>query len=121
YLPLRTLTATNILSRTYAFENLVAILVQHLRKSAENTLGALGKRAVVGRPVHFASAESAADEEFAIARLRSALASAGFDEVTFEYEPVAAAYFYEMQLDHDETILVADFGGGTTDFSILRV
>ncbi len=121
YLPQRTLTATNILGRTYAFENLVSILVQHLRRSAESTLGALGKRAVVGRPVRFASAESRADEEFAITRLRSALAAAGFEDVTFEYEPVAAAYFYETQLDHDETILVADFGGGTTDFSILQV
>ena len=121
YLAVRMLTATNILGRTYAFENLVAILAQHLRKDAEASLGPLPKRAVVGRPVRFVSAESSEDEEFAISRLRSAMSAAGFEDVTFEYEPVAAAYFYEVQLDHDEIILVADFGGGTTDFSLIRV
>src|SRR5579863_978183 len=121
YLSLRSLTATNILGRTYAFEKLVAILAQHLRKDAEASLGPLPKRAVVGRPVRFANAESAEDDEFAIDRLSSAMSAAGFEDVTFEYEPVAAAYFYEMRLHHDEIILVADFGGGTTDFSLIRV
>lgn len=121
YLPVRTLTATNILGHIYTFENLVAILAQHLKKGAECSLGSLAKHAVVGRPVRFASAESAEDEQFALTRLRSAFAAAGFEEVIFEYEPVAAAYFYESQLEHDEIILVADFGGGTTDFSVLRV
>ncbi|HLJ90796.1 MAG TPA: Hsp70 family protein [Candidatus Angelobacter sp.] len=121
YLSQRTLTATNILGRNYPFENLVAILAQHLRKSAESSLGTFGRRAVVGRPVRFVGSESAEDDQFAVARLRSAFAAAGFDDVIFEYEPVAAAYFYESQLDRDEVILVADFGGGTTDFSVLRV
>ena len=47
--------------------------------------------------------------------------SAGFEKVIFEYEPIGAAYHYETRLDHDELILVADFGGGTSDFSLLRV
>ena len=50
-----------------------------------------------------------------------ALANAGFDEVVFEYEPVGAAARYAARLDHDELMVVADFGGGTTDFSVIRV
>src|SRR5262249_44337833 len=46
---------------------------------------------------------------------------AGFAEVTFEFEPVAAAYQYEQQLDHDELVLIGDFGGGTSDFSLIRL
>ena len=53
--------------------------------------------------------------------MREALAKAGFDEVVFEYEPVGAAARYAAKLDHDELIVVADFGGGTTDFSVIRV
>ena len=54
-------------------------------------------------------------------RLREALASAGWDDVELEYEPVAAAHYYESTLDHDEIVLIADFGGGTSDFSLIRV
>ncbi|MEJ7599707.1 MAG: Hsp70 family protein [Kofleriaceae bacterium] len=53
--------------------------------------------------------------------MRDALGKAGFDEVVFEYEPVGAAARYATGLDHDELLVVADFGGGTTDFSVLRV
>src|SRR5438477_12319204 len=53
--------------------------------------------------------------------MRDALAKAGFDEVVFEYEPVGAAASYAARLDHDELIVVADYGGGTTDFTVIRV
>jgi len=53
--------------------------------------------------------------------MRDALAKAGFDEVVFEYEPVGAAARYAARLERDEQIVVADFGGGTTDFSVVRV
>ncbi len=76
---------------------------------------------MVGRPVHFVRARDDDDEELALRRLRAALGSAGFREVEFEYEPVGAAYHYESRLDRDELILIADFGGGTSDFSLLRV
>jgi hypothetical chaperone protein len=75
----------------------------------------------VGRPVRFVGSESEEDEAFAIARLRQAFAAAGFARVDFEMEPVAAAYAYESTLDHDELILIGDFGGGTSDFSLLHV
>ena len=78
-------------------------------------------RVVVGRPVHFSNAQDHEDDEFALGRLRSAIAQCGFTDIVFEYEPVAAAYSYEQTLDRDELILIGDFGGGTSDFSILRV
>jgi len=81
----------------------------------------LGTRAVVGRPVRYWGAESAADDARAVARMRDALGKAGFDEVVFEYEPVGAAARYAARLDREEQIVVADFGGGTTDFSVVRV
>jgi hypothetical chaperone protein len=76
---------------------------------------------VVGRPVRFVSAKSEEDEALALDRLRTAFGMAGFTGIDFVYEPVAAASQYEAALDHDECILVADFGGGTTDLCVMRV
>ena len=121
YLASRLLTSTTVLGRPYLLEDLIAFLIRSLREEAEATLGRLGGTVVVGRPVRFLSAESKEDDDWAVTRLRKALLTAGFDNVVFEYEPVGAAYYYEMRLDHDELVLVADFGGGTSDFSLLRV
>jgi hypothetical chaperone protein len=71
--------------------------------------------------VHFSGAGSTEDDAFALNRLQAALEQAGFEDVAFEFEPVAAAYEFESQLDHDELILIADFGGGTSDFSLMQV
>ncbi len=79
------------------------------------------KSAVVGRPVQFVGAENEADNEYAENRLAEALRAAGYESVEFELEPVAAARYYESRLDHDELILIGDFGGGTSDFSLIRV
>ena len=76
---------------------------------------------MVGRPVRFVGAETEEDETFALGRLRQAFTEAGFERIDFEMEPVAAAYAYESTLDHDELILIGDFGGGTSDFSLLHV
>ena len=75
----------------------------------------------MGRPVRYSNANTEEDNEFALARLKKAIEKAGIGPVVFEYEPVAAAYFYESTLDHDELIMIGDFGGGTSDFSLLRV
>jgi hypothetical chaperone protein len=121
YLGSRLLTSTNVFGRPYLLEELISFLARSLRKQAETSLGSLGATAIVGRPVKFSGAESAKDEEFALTRLQAAMQSAGFEKTTFEYEPIGAAYHYETRLDHDELILVADFGGGTSDFSLLNV
>ncbi|MGH7289294.1 MAG: Hsp70 family protein, partial [Myxococcota bacterium] len=77
--------------------------------------------AVVGRPVRFVGAAGAEDDALALTRLRAALTNAGFRDVRFEYEPIGAARHYERGLEQDELLLIGDFGGGTSDFSLLRV
>lgn len=121
YLADRTFQATSIFGRTTSLVDLLGTMLRELRTRAEADVGPLGKRAVVGRPVHFASEKGSEDETLAVDRLRASLASAGWDDVELEYEPVAAAHYYEKQLDHDELVLIADFGGGTSDFSLIRV
>ncbi len=113
--------STVIFERTYRLEDLAALILVPLRMEADACLGTLGKSAVVGRPVHFSSAVNASDERLAEARLEVALKRAGFDRVVFEYEPVAAAYHYGRRIDREEVVLIGDFGGGTSDFSLLRI
>jgi hypothetical chaperone protein len=109
---------THIFGRRWQLEDMVAAYVRQLRAASPVDLGS---RCVVGRPVRYWGAEDAEDDARAVGRMRDALAKAGFDEVVFEYEPVGAAARYAARLDHDELLVVADFGGGTTDFTLVRV
>jgi hypothetical chaperone protein len=121
YLPSRSLTGTGIFGRQYSFEDLVGRILSDLREQAERQFGRPVRHAMVGRPVRFVGAETEEDDAYAVGRLRAAFARAGFESVELELEPVAAAYAYQSTLDHDELILIGDFGGGTSDFSLLRV
>jgi hypothetical chaperone protein len=121
FLSSRSLQTTEIFGRHFKLEELIANILRDLRAQAEKQFGAPVRAAVVGRPVTFVGAESAEDNQYATERLKLAFEKAGFEQVSFEYEPVAAAYHYESTLDHDELILIGDFGGGTSDFSLLRV
>jgi hypothetical chaperone protein len=121
FLASRLFRATSVFGAGYRLEELVAILLRTLREAGEAALGTPLERAVVGRPVQFVRARGDDEEDLALHRLRAALGSAGFHHVEFEYEPVGAAYHYESRLERDELILIADFGGGTSDFSLLRV
>ena len=121
HLSSRSLTGTEIFGRRHRLEELVTRIVSDLRKRAEDQFKVPVREATIGRPVRFVGAESEDDDEFAVSRLREAFLAAGFEKVAFELEPVAAAYAYEANLDRDELILIGDFGGGTSDFSLLRV
>ncbi|MBV8551761.1 MAG: Hsp70 family protein [Acidobacteriaceae bacterium] len=121
FLASRSLQTTEIFGRRFRLEDLVANILRDIRTKAEEQFGCRIRDAVVGRPVRFVGAESKADDDYAVQRLTRALENAGFEKVEFEYEPVAAAYYYESTLDHDELILIGDFGGGTSDFSLLHV
>jgi hypothetical chaperone protein len=112
--------ATEVYGAVYRLEDLIAAILSALREAAEAQLGPLGARAVVGRPVRFAG-EGRHDERLALSRLRSAFLRAGFEEVVFEYEPMAAAWHYALRLAAPEIVLIGDFGGGTSDFSLLRL
>jgi hypothetical chaperone protein len=121
YLTSRTLTGTEVFGRRYSIEDLISRILTDLRLSAERQFNQPIRHATVGRPVRFVGADSAEDDDFAVGRLRQAFLHAGFESVAFEMEPIAAAYAYESTLDHDELILIGDFGGGTSDFSLLHV
>ncbi|HEU0031794.1 MAG TPA: Hsp70 family protein [Kofleriaceae bacterium] len=113
-----TFTATHIFGRRWLLEDMIAAYLRQIRAAAP---GELGSRCVVGRPVRYWGATTPADDERAVSRMRDALTKAGFTDVVFEYEPVGAAASYAARLDHEELIVVADFGGGTTDFTVVRV
>ena len=114
-------TSTLINGRNYTLEDLIAIILRRLRTTVIEQFGIAADSVVLGRPVRFAGAENEVDETLALNRLKSAADLAGFSEVTFELEPVAAAYQYETQLDHDELVLIGDFGGGTSDFTLAHL
>ncbi len=125
YLADHSFDATNLFNRTTTLSELITFLARALRTHAMASLGEAafaGAPVVVGRPVHFVGGDNEEDDAYAVGRLKTALVAAGFPEnVELEYEPVAAAYHYEARLDHDERILVADFGGGTSDFTLVEV
>jgi len=121
YLADRRFDSTTIFSKQYALEDMVSLISRHMLSDAVRAFETVPNRVVVGRPVHFSNALDAADDEFACGRLERAVRECGFKEIVFEYEPVAAAYSYEQTLQKDELILIGDFGGGTSDFSILHV
>ena len=107
---------TRIFGRSFTFEDLLAAFLGTVLKHAG--LDPAGARIVLGRPVRFAGANP--DEALAMSRYSAAFARAGLASELFVYEPVGAAFFYAQRLQHDSTVLVADFGGGTSDFSVMR-
>jgi len=121
YLTSRTLTGTEVFGKRYSVEDLISRILTDQRLRAEQQFGQHIRHATVGRPVRFVGADTPEDDAFAVERLREAFLQAGFDAVDFEMEPIAAAYAYESTLDHDELILIGDFGGGTSDFSLIHV
>ena len=121
YLGSSLFTSTQINGRYYTLEDLIAIILRRLRTTVIEQFAGPCTSVVLGRPVRFAGADTEADETLALNRLRSAAELAGFSEVTFELEPVAAAFQYETQLDHDELVLIGDFGGGTSDFTLAHL
>lgn len=111
-------TETQVLGRRYRFEDLLSTFLLKVRDYAGAELGALPERVIVGRPVKFVGGSP--NEALALSRYETAFHRMGVKEVLYAYEPVGAAFFFARELDHDATVLVGDFGGGTSDFSIIR-
>lgn len=114
----RLFEGTSIFDRFFRFEELLATFFERLQTHGGPSLVAPGTRLVVGRPVDYVGAHP--DAALAMRRYRQALAAVGYKELVFVYEPVAAAFFFARRLKGAATVLVADFGGGTTDYSIMR-
>jgi len=113
----RLFESTGIFGRAFKFEDLFAAFFKKLRTHAAPQLDQLPRDVLVGRPVQYAG--SRPDAALARQRYELALAPFGFERIRQVYEPVAAAFFYAQTLDDSATVLVADFGGGTTDFSVV--
>jgi hypothetical chaperone protein len=119
FLPMRSFVRTQINSRTYSLEDLIAIVLRQMRERADRFFGVTVTRALLGRPARFAA--DGEDDAFAEGRLREAARLAGFSAVDFCPEPVAAARDFRDQLAGDTLMLVGDFGGGTSDYSLVMM
>lgn len=119
WLPASSFTRTQLRHRTLSLEELIAIFLRRVRALASEALGENLDAVVLGRPARF-SPERAVDA-FAEARLGRAAALAGFESVRFLIEPIAAALAYEATLERDEVVLVADFGAGTSDLTVMHL
>jgi len=124
---LKTILSTSLISertalsrKSIALTDVITMFSRHLRLKAEEAAGTPIDAVVHGRPVRFIEGDDAADQR-AEDTLRALAMQAGFAEVSFVYEPVAAASQYEQTATREELVLVADIGGGTSDFSIIRV
>jgi len=102
------------------FISVVAAMMANVKRHADAAAGMPVTRAVIGRPVNFQGAGGAAENQQALSMLVAAAREAGFDEVAFLFEPMAAALDYESRLSDEQCVLVVDIGGGTTDVSFLR-
>ena len=122
FLSSKSFSKSTIHGRDYTLEQMVADFLRGLVQSAqwpEDTIE-FSDAITVGRPVKFAGGGGEAEDALAESRLRRAFSSAGFANIKLALEPEAAAYFFARRLSEPATVLVADFGGGTSDFSIVK-
>jgi hypothetical chaperone protein len=106
--------------RNLRFTEIIEIFVRHLKTKAETFLGQGISAVVHGRPVRFIDDDDAADAK-AQKTLEDIAHRVGFKDVSFVYEPIAAAYDYERHALREEVVLIADIGGGTSDFTVIRI
>jgi hypothetical chaperone protein len=104
----------------HSFKDVIAYYLSAVKRRAEQAAGHEFTDVVHGRPVHFVDNAPDADAK-AEATLRAIVEQIGFKNVTFQFEPIAAALEYERQISREEIALIADIGGGTSDFSIVRL
>ena len=111
---------TTVLGSALPFKDLLGFFIGELKKRAEAQADHAFEEVVLGRPVFFVDDDPAADQE-AQNTLVAVAHKLGFKEVSFQYEPIAAAFDYESNLEREELVLIVDIGGGTSDFSLVRL
>jgi hypothetical chaperone protein len=114
------LETTLVNHRPISFQDIIGTFLTSLRDRATLALGFAPTRVVMGRPVHFVDDDANRDAQ-AEASLRQAAMAVGFEEVSFQLEPIAAALDYERRLTQERTVLVVDLGGGTSDFTVVQL
>jgi hypothetical chaperone protein len=111
---------TEVGGRALPFRMLLAQFIGELKRRAELAAGREFTSAVFGRPVFFID-DNAANDQLAQDTLAEVARSVGFKDISFQFEPIAAAFDYESQISREELVLIADIGGGTSDFSLVRL
>jgi hypothetical chaperone protein len=111
---------TRVKRDSLAFSDILGFFVAELKTRAEAALGEDVEEIVCGRPVHFVDDDDTADA-LAQRQLEAAVRAQGYRHVEFQFEPIAAALDYEQQVTGEELGLVADIGGGTSDFTVIRL
>ncbi|MDG4887472.1 Hsp70 family protein [Mesorhizobium sp. WSM4887] len=111
---------TRIKARLIGFTDIIGLFICHLKKRLEEDAGGPVERVVLGRPVQFVDDDADADAK-AQSELEKAARAQGFKHIAFQFEPIAAALDYEQNVAREELALIVDMGGGTSDFSIVRV
>lgn len=119
FLPMPSFEETRIGSRAVKLEELIGIFLREMRQRANQHYGTDVRRALFGRPARFS--DNDANDALAEERLGAAAQFAGFSEVHFCPEPIAAAYDFRSRLTEPKVVLVADFGGGTSDYTVARL
>ncbi|WP_316829929.1 Hsp70 family protein [Pedobacter aquatilis] len=113
-----TFTETRIQNKRYNASDLVTLILKDLKETADKITGVDCTKAIIGRPVFFDD-DNTQKDTLAQSRLKKAAENAGFTNVRFQFEPIGAAFAYEKTITKKEKVLVADLGGGTTDFTYL--
>lgn len=111
---------TQIKATVYSFAQIIGFFMNSLKQRAEQYTDQPLNSVVLGRPVHFNDNHKHLDQAAEVA-LAGIARDIGFNQVSFQYEPIAAAYDYEQQITSEELALIIDMGGGTSDFTIIRL
>lgn len=119
HLPNQSYLGTMLNNRVLTLESLIGVFLLELKKRAEKALNTTVERAVIGRPARYSM--DPVSDGFALHRMEKAARFAGFKEVQFVPEPLAAAFDYRRQVISEKVVLIGDFGGGTSDFTVIRL
>ena len=103
------------------FEDVVTVMMMNVKQCSEKNLQQNMRHAVIGRPVNFQGINAEESNQQALSILTVAAKRAGFESVEFQYEPIAAGLDFERNLENDQTVLVVDIGGGTSDCAMVRM
>lgn len=114
------LTGTQIRGRYIKYEDIIGYFIRHLKEKLDETVGAPVVNVVMGRPVHFRDNDTYGDIA-AQKQLEQIARNVGFKNIGFQYEPIAAAFSHEQQLSSEHLAVVIDIGGGTSDFTVIRL
>jgi hypothetical chaperone protein len=111
---------TVVNGKAVRFEQIIGSFLSALKRSTDDFGDTSVENVVMGRPVHFVDNNSSADRQ-AQAELHEIAKSVGFKNILFQYEPIAAAFAHEVRIDQEQLAIVADLGGGTSDFTVIKV